>query len=138
MSEILRQYLRDLLTYINDIEQFTIGGKSGFVADRKTHYAVIRAYEVIGEIIKRLPDQLLDTQSQIDWRQVVRFRDFLAHNLRKSRSGLCMECSRRPAQSPRCGGSPVPGQCLRVQGKHAHRGAYQPPSVWFRLGGLGS
>lgn len=50
------------------------------MADRKTQVAVIRAYKVIGEIVKRLPKDLLDEQPSVDWRRLIRFRDFLAHN----------------------------------------------------------
>lgn len=48
--------------------------------DQKTQYAVIRAYEVIGEIAKRLPQSLRDAHPEIDWRKLIGFRDFLAHN----------------------------------------------------------
>lgn len=80
MSEIIRSYLRDLLTHIAYIEQFTADGKNAFLVDRKTQFAVIRAYEVVGEIIKRLPKEMLAEQPNVDWRRLVRFRDFLAHN----------------------------------------------------------
>ena len=33
----------------------------------------------IGEAVKALPDELLDTQPAIPWRQVARMRDHLAH-----------------------------------------------------------
>jgi uncharacterized protein with HEPN domain len=41
---------------------------------------VVRAYEIIGEIAKRLPQALRDENPQIDWRRLMGFRDFLAHN----------------------------------------------------------
>lgn len=50
------------------------------MADEKTQFAVIRAYEVIGEITKRLPETLLNTQPHIAWQDIKEFRDFLAHN----------------------------------------------------------
>lgn len=80
MNETIRGYLRDLLTHITYIEQFTSGGKAAFIADAKTQFAVIRAYEVIGEIVKRLPSELLAAHPGVDWRRLIRFRDFLAHN----------------------------------------------------------
>jgi len=42
--------------------------------------AVIRAYEVVGEIVKRLPQSLKDANPQINWKKLIGFRDFLAHN----------------------------------------------------------
>lgn len=79
MKEI-QQYLKDILDYLNDVETFTADGRDTFIHDRKTHFAVIRAYEVIGEIIKRLPENLLNTHPEIEWQDIKGFRDFLAHN----------------------------------------------------------
>ena len=73
-------YLEDLLAHLQRIGQFTIEGHDAFLTDEKTQFAVIRAYEVIGEIVKRLPQSLLDANPQIRWRQLIGFRDFLAHN----------------------------------------------------------
>ncbi len=73
-------YLNDLLSHIRQIEAFTIDGRDSFMHDVKTQFAVIRAYEVIGEIAKRLPQSLKDSNPQVDWRKLIGFRDFLAHN----------------------------------------------------------
>lgn len=75
-----RQYLRDLLHNIEMIETFTSDGETEFRADLKTQFAVVRAYEIIGEIVKRLPPELLTQQPQIEWQDIKEFRDFLAHN----------------------------------------------------------
>jgi len=73
-------YLQDTYEYLNDIETFTeLMGKEDFFTDRKTQLAVIRAFEVIGEIVKRLPQHLLHTQPEIDWRAIKGFRDILIH-----------------------------------------------------------
>ena len=75
-----RAFLHDMLDYLNSIEAFTGDGHDAFMNDRKTQFAVIRAYEVIGEIAKRLPASLRETNPQIDWQRLMSFRDFLAHN----------------------------------------------------------
>lgn len=75
----VREYLTDLLTYLEDIDSFTRAGESAFAADRKTQLAVMRAYEIVGEIVKRLPSELLDRQSHIDWKAIKGFRDVLIH-----------------------------------------------------------
>jgi uncharacterized protein with HEPN domain len=75
-----RDYLLDLLDYLERIETFTADGRDAFYADTKTQMAVIRAYEVIGHIAKQLPADLLESQPQAEWKQVKGFRDFLAHN----------------------------------------------------------
>lgn len=75
-----RQYLLDMLAYSDKITDFTADGRDTFYADEKTQLAVIRCYEIIGEIAKRLPDNLLNTQAHIPWKQIKGFRDFLAHH----------------------------------------------------------
>ena len=75
-----RRHLLDLLNYLEAVKTFTAEGKDAFVTDRKTQYAVIRAYEVIGEIAKRLSDDLRDAHPEANWQQLINFRDFLAHN----------------------------------------------------------
>lgn len=75
----LQDYLDDLLVYIVDIETFTATGQEAFNADKKTQLAVMRGYEVIGEIIKRLPQPLLDAYPQVEWKAIKGFRDFLIH-----------------------------------------------------------
>ena len=58
-------YLKDLLAHVKRISQFTTEGKDVFLKDEKTQFAVIRAYEVIGEIAKRLPQSLRDSNPSI-------------------------------------------------------------------------
>ncbi|NWF67580.1 MAG: DUF86 domain-containing protein [Chloroflexi bacterium] len=73
-------YLQDLLHYLRLVEQFTNEGREAFLKDVRTQLAVIRAYEVIGEIVKRLPAEIRDQETKIEWRKLAGFRDFLAHN----------------------------------------------------------
>jgi uncharacterized protein with HEPN domain len=73
-------YLRDLLAELADITAFTAKGRDAFASDRMAQKAVIRSYEVIGEIVKRIPPEIRQTNPQIDWRKLAGFRDFLAHN----------------------------------------------------------
>jgi uncharacterized protein with HEPN domain len=72
--------LRDLLAELSDIATFTSKGRQVFMADRMAQKAVIRSYEVISEIVKRILQSVRDSNPQIDWRQLAAFRDFLAHN----------------------------------------------------------
>jgi uncharacterized protein with HEPN domain len=50
------------------------------MASLKTQEAVIRCFEVLGEITKRLPSDKLASYPQIPWKQLAGFRDFLIHN----------------------------------------------------------
>lgn len=60
----VRDYLQDFLDYLGYVADFTTGGRETFMLDRKTQLAVIRAYEVIGEIAKRLPESLRQANPQ--------------------------------------------------------------------------
>ena len=75
-----QEYLHDLMDYLKRVQRFTAAGEAAFLADEKTQFAVIRAYEVIGEIVKRLPLELRSRYPQVDWSRLTGFRDFLAHN----------------------------------------------------------
>jgi uncharacterized protein with HEPN domain len=80
MSKSDAAYLRDLLQELDDVVAFTVDGEKAFMADVKTQKAIIRSYEVVGEICKRLSPDLRTENTQIDWRTLITFRDFLAHN----------------------------------------------------------
>ncbi|NDJ79351.1 MAG: DUF86 domain-containing protein [Chloroflexi bacterium] len=73
-------YLRDLVRELDDVAAFTVEGKTTFLNDAKTRKAVIRSYEVVGEIAKRLPEDLRHAHPQPDRRKMIGFRDFLAHH----------------------------------------------------------
>src|SRR5574341_718114 len=72
-----------MLTELDDIAAFTEAGRSQFEGDTKTQKAVVRSYEVIGEIAKRLPQTARESAPTIQWRLLIGFRDFLAHNYEK-------------------------------------------------------
>ena len=62
------QRLRDIIDNIDAIREFTAGmDGDDFAADRRTLYAVVRALEVISEATKRLPAELKDRHTDIDW-----------------------------------------------------------------------
>jgi uncharacterized protein with HEPN domain len=50
-----------------------------FAKDLKTQDAVIRQFEIIGEAVKTLPDELMAKESSVPWRQIAGFRDVLLH-----------------------------------------------------------
>lgn len=75
--------LRDMLNYLYELRNFAGEGRAALVASTKTQYAVIYAYQVVGEIAKRLPDDFRSAHPEISWRKLINFRDFLAHNYEK-------------------------------------------------------
>lgn len=83
MSKTTREYLEDMQKYADYVAEFTALGKAEFDSNLMNQFAVARAYEVIGEIAKRLPNELLMTQSQAEWKQIIGMRDYISHNYYK-------------------------------------------------------
>ncbi|MBK9125442.1 MAG: DUF86 domain-containing protein [Chloroflexi bacterium] len=69
-----------MIEVLGRIERYTVEGRDRFLSDEKTQDAVIRNYEIIGEVAKRLSSAVRDSAPEIDWKQLIGFRDFLAHN----------------------------------------------------------
>lgn len=52
-------YLKDILQCINSIEEFVNEMHfEEFISDDKTSSAVIRKFEIIGEAVKKIPDEI--------------------------------------------------------------------------------
>lgn len=79
MIERDRLYLRHIVAAAADIEAFTVDGRAGFFADRKTQAAVIRQIEIIGEAVKRLSPALTAAEGTVPWRLIAGARDRLFH-----------------------------------------------------------
>lgn len=96
-----RLYLTDILTAIESIEQFVAGmDLQGFKADDKTVSAVIRKFEIIGEAVKQLPEEIRQAYPEVPWKEMAGMRDRLIHFLFWRESSLSVEDDqRRFAQS---------------------------------------
>lgn len=70
------QHIRDA---IESIEEYTSGGRDIFFTDRKTQDAVIRQFEIIGEAIKHVSQDLKSRHPDVSWRTVAGLRDRLIH-----------------------------------------------------------
>ena len=76
----IRDYLKDILDSITDIENFVDNMTyEEFVKDRKTHNAVVRSIEIIGEASKKLPDSLKAKYAELPWKEITGMRDKLIH-----------------------------------------------------------
>nr|MDO8098476.1 DUF86 domain-containing protein [Candidatus Njordarchaeota archaeon] len=75
-----RDYLKDILDAISEVESFTKGlSYDHFRDDRKTVNAVVRSIEVIGEAAKRIPKAIRDKHGEVPWKKMAGMRDKLIH-----------------------------------------------------------
>ncbi len=75
-----RDSLDDIRKSIQFIEEFMANiNFTDFEKDIKTQYAVIRCFEIIGEAVKRLPNNLREKYPDIPWSVMAGMRDRLIH-----------------------------------------------------------
>jgi uncharacterized protein with HEPN domain len=75
-----RVYLEDILEATRKIDSYTADlSKSEFFEDEKTFDAVVRNLEVIGEAVKKLPEDLRAQHPALEWKKMAGLRDMLIH-----------------------------------------------------------
>ena len=75
-----RVYLEDILEATRKITAYTGSlSKAAFLEDEKTIDAVVRNLEVIGEAVKKLPEDLRAHHSAVEWKKIAGLRDILIH-----------------------------------------------------------
>ena len=80
MPRDYRVYLEDILEATRKITTYTGSlSKTAFLEDEKTLDAVIRNLEVIGEAVKKLPEDLRAQHSGVEWKKIAGLRDILIH-----------------------------------------------------------
>ena len=73
-------YLEDISEAIGKILKYTEKmSAEEFGKDAKTVDAVIRNLEIMGEAIKKVPDEIRAKDPAIDWRRISGLRDILIH-----------------------------------------------------------
>ncbi len=61
----------DILDRIGRIERYTASGRDAFLASELNQDGVIRSFEVIGEVVKRLDPALVAHYPQVPWRTLL-------------------------------------------------------------------
>lgn len=75
-----RDYLADIQEASQNISKFISGmTKDKFAKDQKTIYAVVRAFEIIGEAAKKVPLTVRKRHPKVPWKQMAGMRDKLIH-----------------------------------------------------------
>ena len=81
MKRDIGLYFEDILNSIERIEEYTNNlSLENFLKDQKTQDAVIRNIEIIGEAVKKIPDEVKKKDPQVSWREVAAMRDILIHD----------------------------------------------------------
>lgn len=74
------EYLNSILQRIQRIQQYVEAGQGAFLASTLIQDAVIRNFEIIGEISRqRLSEEVKSLKPEIAWPQVGDFRNTLIH-----------------------------------------------------------
>ena len=80
MKRVHDDYLRDMLENAEKALSFVEGlDYEGFETDEKALYAVIRAFEIIGEAARQIPDNMQKDNPDIPWREITGMRNKLTH-----------------------------------------------------------
>lgn len=76
----VRDYIVDIVTQIENLENFTEGFDfETFEKDKKTMAACIRALEVIGEVARQIDEDFKKNNYQIPWSKMIGMRNILIH-----------------------------------------------------------
>ena len=80
MPRDYRVYVDDIIGAIEKIQRFTVDlDRETFSQDEKTFDAVIRNLEVIGEAIKKIPEDVRTRYPLVEWKKIAGVRDILVH-----------------------------------------------------------
>ncbi len=74
-----RPYLADILQALERVEEIGQRGRVAFLADWLLQDAAIRNFEIVGEAVKRVSEELKSAHPELPWADLAGFRDVLIH-----------------------------------------------------------
>ncbi len=76
-----RDSVIDIWKEIEHIEKFSESlDYEGLIEDKKSLYAIVRCFEIIGEAAKNIPEDLKTKYRKIPWKDMTGMRDKLIHD----------------------------------------------------------
>lgn len=76
-----KAYCQDILDCIRKIENYTTDFSfDRFTGNELVQDGVVRNLEIIGEAVKKLPDEFKLKRTHIPWRNIAGLRDIIAHD----------------------------------------------------------
>lgn len=72
-------FLEDILSAIDLIETYSSQGKAEFLKNQIVQDATLFRLQTIGEAVNQLPEEIKLRYPEIPWRDIVDFRNLLAH-----------------------------------------------------------
>jgi len=80
MKRDISIYLKDILENMKRAERFVKDiNYEEFTDDEKTHYAVIRCIEIMGEAAKQIPKSICQKYPEVPWKDIAGMRDKVIH-----------------------------------------------------------
>lgn len=80
MQRELKTYIDDIITAVEKIEKYTAEMlKEDLEINELVQDAVVRNLEIIGEAVKKIPDEVRNKQEDIPWKKIAGLRDILVH-----------------------------------------------------------
>jgi uncharacterized protein with HEPN domain len=74
-----RPYLADILQALQRVEEIGQHGREAFLGEWLLQDAAIRNFEIVGEAVKRVSQELQAEHPEIPWADLAGFRDVIIH-----------------------------------------------------------
>ena len=80
MKRSYTEFLQDIIDAINEVESFVDGVSFDvFTVNREKILAVVKLLEIIGEAVKKIPDDKRKSYVHLPWKGIAGMRDMLVH-----------------------------------------------------------